>query len=350
VEDAFELITEVAETVKTAKWTGECFIYTNSLNRLQYLVGEQTSTVAHTDTELYLLGYMPQHGKVYLADKDMSVFSYTLSLAVVDYQTAILRGDLEEASSILSGVPSEQRNKIARFLEAQNLQQLALDVSTDSDHRFDLAISLDNFETALDIARSGPQAGSESRWRTIGDKALERWNISLAQECFEKAGDLSALLLIGTSTGDRGLLDRLVELSIEKGSTNIAFAAILSLGEKERGIDLLVKIGRIPEAALFARTYSPKRVPEIVKLWKSELGSTKRSKQNAIADSIADPEFNPEVFEEGWQEALKKGNMMDGDEKKSKSLIGGETTKETKVVVAAETEKMSGAKSNGVQG
>ena len=306
VEDAFEVITEVSESVRTAKWTGECFIYTNSNNRLQYLVGEQTHTITHSDNELYLLGYIPQHGRVYLVNKDLNIFSFALSLALVEYQTAVLRGDLDAAGELLESVPQDQRNKVARFLESQDLKDLALQVSTDADHKFELAISLDEFETALDIARSGPQAGSESRWRTIGDKALARWNVKLAKECFEKAQDLSSLLLVATSTQDRELLGRLADLAQEKGSTNIAFAAYLQLGEVDACIELLERSGRIGEAALFARTYAPSQVSQLVTKWRAELESTNRHKQNEIAASIADPTTNGDLFEEGWSAALEK--------------------------------------------
>lgn len=119
VESSFDVVVEISESVRTAKWTGECFLYTNSNNRVQYLVGESTHTINHTDSELYLLGYLPSHGRVYLVDKDVTVYSYALSLAVVEYQTAVLRGDFDEAAEILKRVPAEQRNKIARFLETQ---------------------------------------------------------------------------------------------------------------------------------------------------------------------------------------------------------------------------------------
>lgn len=49
----------------------------------------------------------------------MGIYSYSLSLTVIEYQSAILRGDQEAAAEILPSVPGEQRNKIARFLEAQ---------------------------------------------------------------------------------------------------------------------------------------------------------------------------------------------------------------------------------------
>ncbi|KAE8237849.1 hypothetical protein A4X03_0g9020, partial [Tilletia caries] len=147
---------------------------------------------------------------------------------------------------------------------------------------------------------------SEPRWRTIGDKAIGRWNLTLAQECFEKAKDLNALLLLGTSTGDRTLLSRVATLALERGSTNIAFAAWLQLDDAESCVKLLLDTGRAPEAALFARTYAPSLVSRVVGAWKAELESTKRSKQSAIASRIADPQFDSAAFEEGWEEALAR--------------------------------------------
>ena len=68
---------------------------------------------------MYLLGYIPAHNRVYLADKDVKVYGYSLSLDLIEYQTAILRGDMDAAAEILPSIPKEQRNKVARFLEAR---------------------------------------------------------------------------------------------------------------------------------------------------------------------------------------------------------------------------------------
>jgi coatomer subunit beta' len=68
---------------------------------------------------------MPAHDRIYLVDRNMSVYSYALSLAVVEYQTAILRRDFVAAAELLDAVPESQRNKLARFLEAQGMFYLA---------------------------------------------------------------------------------------------------------------------------------------------------------------------------------------------------------------------------------
>jgi coatomer subunit beta' len=70
---------------------------------------------------MYLLGYIPAHNRVYLADKDCAIYSYSLSLNVVEYQTAILQGDNDAAAEILPTIPKDQLNKVARFLESRGL-------------------------------------------------------------------------------------------------------------------------------------------------------------------------------------------------------------------------------------
>jgi coatomer subunit beta' len=258
------------------------------------------------------LGYLPAHNRIYVADKDLNVSSFALSVTVVEYQTAILRGDMEGAEAILPTIPADQRNRIARFLEAQgmpllirwresrsckpvDLKELALSVSTDPDHRFDLAISLNDLETALNLVRALPEAGSQQKWKIVGDKALSAWQMDLAQESFEKANDLPALLLLYTSLSDRSGLQRLVKSALEKGQNNIAFAGLLQLGDAEGCVDLLSNTGRLPEAALFARSYAPNKVASVVKAWKAELEGMGKGK---IAATLGTPDEDRELFGE----------------------------------------------------
>ncbi|KAL7413116.1 putative ER to Golgi transport-related protein [Mrakia frigida] len=305
VEEAFELVAEISESVKTSKWVGDCFIYTTASNKLSYLIGDQSHTINHFDNNMYLLGYLPSQNKIYLADKDVNVFSYSLSISLIDYQTAILRGDMDTAKQILPSVPSDQRNRVARFLETQDLKELALEVSTDPDHKFDLAIQLDDLETALDLARSSPDVGSEPKWKVVGDKALAAWKIDLAEECFKKAGDYGALLLIYTSIGDRKGTEWLAETALAKSLHNIAFAAYLQLGDVTPCIQLLLSTDRIPEAAFLARTYAPSQTSSVVQAWKESLVKEGKGK---VAKAIADPgvEGEMEMFEEGWEEVLRR--------------------------------------------
>ncbi|KAI8354809.1 coatomer WD associated region-domain-containing protein [Mortierella sp. GBAus27b] len=290
VEEALEFVTEIPENVQTGCWVGDCFIYTNTANRLNYMVGGQTQTLAHFDHAHYLLGYIPRDNRIYLVDKDVNVVSFGISLTVIEYQTAILRGDLETAETLLPRVPQDQMNKIARFLESQDMKELALEVSTDKEHKFDLAIQLERLDEAVVIAR---ESDSEPKWKQLGDCAMTKWKINLAEECFINAKDLSGLLLIYSSSGNAAGMQRLAALAKESGKTNIAFACYLSLGQVEDCIDILIDTERIPEAAMMARAYLPSAVPKVTQLWKQSLIASNREK---TAQALADPTEYEDMF------------------------------------------------------
>ncbi|KAG5730050.1 Coatomer subunit beta' [Termitomyces sp. T112] len=214
---------------------------------------------------------------------------------------------MDAAAEILPTLPKDQLNKVARFLESKDLKELAIQLTTDPDHKFDLALQLDDLDTALEITRNVPETEAELKWKALGDRALTVWRFDLARECFEKANDLSALMLLLSATGDRTGLQALAEKAEEKGQNNLAFATRFQLGDAGACVDLLVKTQRAPEAALFARTYAPSYASRAVEAWKADLSSKKRPK---IAASIADPTSNPELFEEGWEEVLAAENSF----------------------------------------
>lgn len=74
----------------------------------------------------------------------MNVVSYTLDVSVINFQTAVLRGDMNAASQIMPTIKLEQRNRIAQFLDAQGFKEQAMQVSTDPDHKFELAVQVRN--------------------------------------------------------------------------------------------------------------------------------------------------------------------------------------------------------------
>ena len=64
---------------------------------------------------MYLLGYILAHIKIHLVDKDVNTYAYGPSLAVVEYETAVVRGDMDTTSELLVG----HKICVARFLEGQ---------------------------------------------------------------------------------------------------------------------------------------------------------------------------------------------------------------------------------------
>ena len=321
VESAFEVVTDINEQVRSGQWVGDCFIYTNVTNRLNYLVGDQTYTIANFDEGKYLLGYLQRDSRVYLADKDVGVVSFRIPIALLEYETLVLRGDVEGAQNILPDVPPDQMNKVARFLDGQDYKELALEVATDPEHRFELALSLKNLSVALEIAR---EADVEHKWKTVGDAALAAWDIKLAEECFDHAKDLGSLLLLHSSSSNMIGLKKLAEQAVAAGANNVAFSALWMCADVDGCIDLLVRTGRVAEAVLFGQTYKPSRTPALVRIWKEGLEKAGKGK---VARLIGQPEEDSELFPE-WDEYIKveeeaPEQYVQGGEKSSLIGMGG---------------------------
>lgn len=285
-------------SVRTGQWIGDCFVYTNSTNRLNYLVGDQTYTISHFDQPYYVLGYLTRDGRVYVCDKDVQVLSFALSVNVIEYQTLVLRGDMDAAADLLEGIPEEQKNKIARFLEGQGYRELALEVATDEEQKFELALALGHLRVALELAR---KADAEHKWKTVGDAALSAWDLGLAEECFAKARDLGSLLLLYSSAADQEGLRRLAGMAREAGQLNVAFSCLWLVGDVEACLDVLVATGRTAEAVLFAQTYRPSRCKAIAMQWKEGLEKQGKGK---VGRMLGVPGEDEEMFPE-WEESLR---------------------------------------------
>lgn len=285
VDDAFDVLYEVSEGITSGKWVGDVFIFTTPTNRLNYFVGGKIYNLAHFDKQMYLLGYLPRDDKVYLADKDVHVYGYEISIDVLEFETLVLRGELEEAkASVLPNVKGKENLlKLSRFLEGQDYFEEALEISPETEQRFDLALKLGKLSLAETIIKDEE---SESRWIQLGDAALKKFNFTLASESYKKAHDLESLFLLYSSFNDIVELVELAKSAETSGKFNLAFNAYWVAGDISGAKNLLLKAGRVPEAALFSVTYgqSDENINEIVAFWKENL--VKDGKQS-IAERIA---------------------------------------------------------------
>jgi coatomer subunit beta' len=104
--------------------------------------------------------------------------------------------------------------------------------------------------------------------------------------------DLSALLVLYSSTGDVQGITKLAEMAKEKGSNNIAFLCYYLLRRTDAAIQLLIETNRVPEAGLLARTYSPSAVSDVVREWRKDLQTVSEK----AAESLADPAEYENLF------------------------------------------------------
>jgi len=303
IEDAFEVVGEVAEIAKTGVWVGDCFIYTNSFNRLNYFVGGEIVTISHLDKVYYVLGYLPKENRIFLGDKEMNVVSFSLLLSIMEYQTCVMRGDFDAADEILPTIPKEQRNRVAHFLEKQGFKAQALAVTTDEEHKFDLALHLGDLVTAHQVAKN-PSVSTSQKWKQLAEIATKQCNFQLAQECLDQAEDYAGLLLMATSSGNSKMVERLAKTSSEAGQNNIAFLAAFIRGNLENCLQILINSNRLAEASFFARTYLPSRMSEVVNLWKCYVAKTNTKAASAIADPTDYENLFPGLRESYQAESL----------------------------------------------
>merc|ERR1711997_901462 len=256
----------------------------------------------------YLLGYIPDSNRLYLGDKELNVVSFQLLLSVLEYQTAVMRRDFETADRVLPTIPKEQRTRVAHFLEKQGFKAQALHVSSDPEHRFELAIQLGDLKVAYDLAS---EAASEDKWKQLAELATTRSKFSLAQECLHKAQDFGGLLLLATSSGDANMVAKLGETATQSGKNNVAFLSHFLLGDLEKCLDVLIESGRLPEAAFFARTYLPSQISRVLPQWKEQL--TKVSEK--AGQSLADPNEYKNLFS-NFNQTLEAEQMLAKERKR----------------------------------
>lgn len=305
VDGSFDLLYEINDTITSGKWVGDCFIYVNHVGRLNYSVGGQIQTLVHLDTSAggttqhTILGYLAKEDRVYLVDKALNIVAYKVMLAVLQYQTAVMRGDFDAANELLPNIPESEYTKVARFLESQGFKEEALAVTTDSDHKFDLAVELGQIDVAHALLLETPEVEKDAtdtmaKWKKLSDSALKATNLELCEAASIASSDYSGLLLLYSATGNLEGMENVAKLASENGKTNVAFVAHLLSGNVEACADLLIATKRLPEAAFFVRTYLPSRIDEIVTLWKEDLAVISESAAKALAIPSENPEFFPD--------------------------------------------------------
>ncbi|KAJ5072967.1 coatomer subunit beta'-1 [Anaeramoeba ignava] len=298
IEAAFTLVSQITQKVVSGTWIGDCFLFNTSDRKLSYCIQDQITTIAHFDLDLYLLGYLPRLERAFLADKDSNIYSYSVSLAEIDYQTAILHNDFDIADKILPRASPQSCIRIARFLDSLGMYEKALGITTDFEHKFELALKLKDIQKAVEIAEKVPTV---LKWKQLIELSLPESNFEVAEKCMWKINDLSGLMLYYSSISDKRGIKKVAEVAQRKGQENIAFTCLFMMGEIEKCIDLLCKCQRIPEAAFMARSYLPSKVPQIVQLWKQYL---KKNNSEKVSETIASPEDYLNLFP-NYENSLK---------------------------------------------
>lgn len=299
IDFAFDLIEELDDKVRQLTWVGDCLVYINAANRLSYYIGGEVSSIAVLPRNVYLLGYLARENRIFCIDKEKNVTSYALRVEVIEYMAAVVREDFDRAAELLPSIDGGSRYKLAQFLEGRGLLGLALEVTNDDDHRFDLAVRLRKMAVVTQLVQQAP---SPARWKQLGDIALEQAHFDVATRAFTECGDSSGLLLIYTATNNAKAISELGDRCLEAGKANVAFTCYHVARRHADVVCLLRRTGRFGEAAFYARTYCPEEIEECVSEWKASMASLPR-----VREAIASPSAYPNLFPALVTECLAKG-------------------------------------------
>lgn len=194
VETAFTLIGDFNHVIASGRWIqGDVFVFTTDKGKLNYLIGDKILNLSLIDKKLFILGYIPNHNRIYLINKGLKIVSYQLLTSVLKFQKYVMIGQPEQSLKELTDIPESMHVKMAQFLEQQGLNEHAFKVTPDLSHKFELALTLNKIQDAFDIAT---ELGAKDKFKKIGDISLSIGNLGLAEKCFKHSEDLTSLLLL----------------------------------------------------------------------------------------------------------------------------------------------------------
>ena len=256
----------------SACWVGDCFVFTTALNQLVYFLGDSTYTIANMGKalgHLYLLDYHHKSGRLYLADRDFSIYSFHLSLYMIQFQILVLQGDLSTAMSEALPYISDEKEKLvlAKFLEKAGHCKEAMSLTPDLAHKFKLAMDLKDISVAHELAE---QLKSKACWMSLAQLALSLKDLEMVKRCYKNSGEQSTLLLILALSRDRAALKAMADDASVKG--NVRFLAAFMAGDQSKVVDMLCKAKKFPEASLYAKK-NKMDASHINYLWKEHLVS-----------------------------------------------------------------------------
>eukprot|EP00834_Sanchytrium_tribonematis_P004279 NODE_202_length_13094_cov_1.571528.p1 type:complete len:704 gc:universal NODE_202_length_13094_cov_1.571528:12923-10812(-) len=272
VEQAFSVIYQNSDAVTSALFVENCLIYTTKQNKLNYVIKD--INMAITTQQGYLVGY--QNDVIYLLHKDQ-FYGFNLPLNYIQILLKFVVSNEADTSQLTE----PYKNKLARFLEGLNKHELALDISQDIQHKFDLAIHLKRLNVALQMCELDP---SEEKYKLLSQIALQNWEFEVAERCLLLGNDVDHLLLFYSCQNNTSGLQNLIKMCKSLKKYNVAFNAAFLLKEYEVCCIILQSSNLYAEACLMARQYVPHLLPNLIEDWKSWL-VTDGTKESEINDN-----------------------------------------------------------------
>uniref|UniRef100_A0A6G3MDT5 Coatomer subunit beta' (Trinotate prediction) n=1 Tax=Henneguya salminicola TaxID=69463 RepID=A0A6G3MDT5_HENSL len=283
-------------------------MFTNKSNRLCYIIGDQVFTMKHIDKKYFIIGHAHFNNRLFLADNENNVISYKIETKLIEYEIAIIKKEYQLANELLPSIPCNLLGHLALFLENQDLLDLALELTSDLDHKFDLALRLNKLNLAQEIAEN---LDNTNKWKELGRKssALCRFDISL--ECYRKIKDVPALLFLSYVLNSSEILDETLQYAIAQKNINVAFLIYYVTGRVNDAINLLKTSDMEAEAAIMAYSYAPELLENTFDHWQENLGKINPKYAQKLAHPIKYPNLFPHQYSSNLVQEIMDINLND---------------------------------------
>ncbi|KAG9391430.1 coatomer beta' subunit [Carpediemonas membranifera] len=190
---------------------------------------------------------------VLCADQDKAVRLVPVPMAFVEMRVALARGDFDAALAKGKALRDADREQASVLLEGAKRLREALDLTASKERKLDLALKLEDFPLAAEIAAV---LDDPAVWQQVGDEALRWGDLAVALDALEKAKDLNSLFLVYAALDDAEGMQALIPRLEEAGLHNLEFYASYLTGDYEAARTALESE---PTAVvqLFDRAYKP---------------------------------------------------------------------------------------------
>ena len=288
IEDAFDFIDEIHNVTEQAIWVKDYLVYITKNQQLVYYVLGEVHTITTVSKSMSLLGFLYKESKCLLMNKDQKVVLFELCLPVMEFQAYLVNKDIEAIMNLIPSIPEKYIYKLAKQLQMHDYPEQALAITPDILHQFELCIQLKKLGQASLILE---KHSSTLRWKQLGVLAMQLAEFEVAEKSFRNAQDFDSLFLLFISLSNKDKLIELGELSLQHNEFNIAWTCFHCCCLYERCCQVFLTVSKFAEAAFYARSYCPHKLPDIIRLWKNNL-----SYLPSISDSIANIELYPNLF------------------------------------------------------
>jgi coatomer subunit beta' len=137
LENAFEVLYEIHDSLTSAIFVHDVVIYTNDSWKISFAQNGKHFYLAFPDKKkMYLVGYVNTQERYYLIDKHNEVVSYTFPVSFAQLLSVSREEYPAMASKLLGKIPQTYYDKLAKYLEAIDMKREAFEVAQDLDLKY----------------------------------------------------------------------------------------------------------------------------------------------------------------------------------------------------------------------